>query len=78
MTARGATATSLVVAVTMVVLAAGGCAPLAARGPGTDRATAAPQVVDPPRRDGAPLLFLAMPIAPAFLETRKALVAETS
>ena len=79
MTAPRATTTFLVAAVTMVVLAAGGCARLGARGPGMDRAmAAATQVVDPPRRDGAPLLFIAMPIAPAFHETRKALVAETS
>jgi hypothetical protein len=59
-------------------VAGGGCAPLGARGPRMDSATAAARVVDPPRRDGAPLLFVAMPIAPAFLETRKALVAEAS
>jgi hypothetical protein len=78
MTARRATTTSLVAAVTMVAVAGGGCAPLRAHGPGIDKATAATQVVDPPRQDGAPLLFVAMPIAPAFQETRKALVAEAS
>ena len=78
MRARRATTTSLAAAVTMVAVAGGGCAPLPARGPGMDRAMATTQVVDPPRRDGAPLLFVAMPLAPAFHETRKALVAEAS
>jgi len=78
MTARRATTTALVAAVTMVAVAGGGCAALRAPGPGIDKSRAATQVVDPPRQDGAPLLFVAMPIAPAFQETRKALVAEAS
>ena len=78
MTARRATTVCVIAVVTTAVVAGGGCASLGARGVGVDRAMAAAQVVDPPRRAGAPLLLVAMPIAPAFQETRKALVAEAS
>jgi hypothetical protein len=77
MTAPRLTTVSVVAGV-IVVLASGGCASLGGRGPATDRAKAATQVVDPPRQEGAPLLFVAMPLAPAFQETRKALVSEAS
>lgn len=77
MTARHAT-TYAVAALAMLGLIGGGCASQGARGPGGDRAIGATPVVDPPRRDGAPLLFVAMPIGPAFHETRKGLVDEVS
>jgi hypothetical protein len=78
MTARRARTVSVLAAVTMVLLAAGGCASLGPHRPGMDGAKAVAHVVDPPRRDGVPLLFVAMPMAPAFQETRKALVADVS
>ena len=60
MTARHAT-TYAVAALAMLGLIGGGCASQGARGPGGDRAIGAPPVVDTPRRDGAPQLFVAMP-----------------
>jgi putative ABC transport system substrate-binding protein len=76
-----ATTTSLAAALAVTVLAAAGgwgCTAVGARGPGAERTPADSKVVDPPRRQGAPLLFVAMPMGPAFLETRKALAAEVS
>jgi putative ABC transport system substrate-binding protein len=70
---------------TIAMAAAGGwgCASLRTGNKGAgdhaaQTAVAAKAIVDPPRRAGAPLLFVAMPMAPAFEEARQALVAEVS
>jgi len=55
----------------------GGCSSLTARH-GVEAAPVTATIVDPPRRSGKPLLFVAMPLAPAFQEARKALVTEVS
>jgi hypothetical protein len=79
MTRRPAATTALGAALAVASVVAGwGCASLGGRGVGAESVPAETKVVDPPRRSGAPLLFIAMPMGPAFQETRKALVAEVS
>jgi putative ABC transport system substrate-binding protein len=56
-----------------LAIAGAGCAALTGR-PGTPDAQAA--VVDPPARAGMPVVFIAMPASPSFLEVRKSLVSE--
>jgi hypothetical protein len=81
MTTIRATKTSLAMALAAIMSAAAGgsgCRAVGAAGTDVAKTVADTTVVDPPRRDGAPLLFVAMPTGPAFLETRKALAAEVS
>jgi hypothetical protein len=80
MTARRATTrrAAALVAALAAVMAAGGCASLGSRDERGKTTSTAAQVVDPPHQHGAPLVFVAMPSAPAFQETRKALVAEVN
>jgi hypothetical protein len=81
MTALGVSARSRAMAFAAVLsVAAGGwgCTAAGAGGSGAARTIADATVVDPPRREGTPLILVAMPMGPAFLETRKALAAEVS
>ena len=57
-----------------LVLFLAGCA-TTGRESGASLEAASP-ITDPPARDGAPTLFIAMPSSPNFVEVRKSLVAE--
>lgn len=74
------TAQALASAALAALMAGTGCSslPLGAAARPPESPPPSSTIVDPPARQGSPLLFLAMPMAPAFQETRKGLVAEVA
>ena len=74
------TAPGIIARVTLAAVMGGqaGCTFLAPSGRPGETSQPRLAIVDPPRRQGSPLLFLAMPMGPAFQETRKGLIAEVA